>query len=856
MFCKKCGMRLSDGARFCKRCGEATGKKESNDTREDIFNEKNEDKKNFVKNSPKDGKNKRPNLFLWIVLLLILFITVICIVKRNEHINKATISEIKWIQILSENFEIQDKELMDAGSDSCTGKYAAMTIVQLFGKKNINFLSGLMNVDEEQAIEFALQNGIVKKKQLDNSITEEEAQEILENAMDFYHDVENYPEYYDVNYVCDVVYTDDWDISSFDEVNGVLYTSAVERAPIEGQVLLIKNKYGIAKPRYIKEVLKRTEGQYELVLEKLTEPSELYDEIAFSGKADFSYLLNIEGEKSSNEYIDNNMDTAKDSNNMFMPVTVYAAETKMVSVSVDIETGGEFKAGIKSNGEQENSYESYIKLTDGENEAKYSVDIDNEKNLTLTLVRNDVTLKAEKKADEAKMKAVEAEKEETVEQEVEKNKTESGLETEIGGSLLYNVKISDLQIAASYCSNGRKEDEFIDIKVSCDTELATSISGSFEGKIPIAKLEVPIAGTGGLASIDLQICLVVDVSGKVTLMYEMVDISWGVNASSDGLLVSHSRNRDADRLNLQVKADMGFGLSGEATLTIGDWVDAFEYEIVNPSIDVMIEGKTEILESNEGFEQYPQCIQLTAGGPTVTFEVSSEDSLIHELLDSMGMKVELTYDFITIDEAPFKKEYHIETELDGTVNTITGSKECCTHVKLGESVDEDVDLSSNPEATEDELKAKEKHFYGVVLQPEDVVLKMFDALQDGDYELAAECLDPGTEQQFDFWGGIASSIIGIFTGEYISWGQLVLEVAGATDVDVIECYSQNMLFDSNMDLFTELIPQIPGIRNLICTEADVYVKYRYKFADEYYTTEEIYRVRRYEWSGWRIEATR
>lgn len=167
--------------------------------------------------------------------------------------------------------------------------------------------------------------------------------------------------------------------------------------------------------------------------------------------------------------------------------------------------------------------------------------------------------------------------------------------------------------------------------------------------------------------------------------------------------------------------------------------------------------------------------------------------------------------------------------------------------------EEEKDLSENPEATDDEINAKAKHYSGIVLQPEDVVLKMFDALQDGDYELAAKCLDPATEQQINFWGGIASTLVGLFTGEYVSWGQLALKAAGATDVDLIECYSDNMVMESNNDIFSEWLPKIPGLRNMVCTESDVYVKYRYKYSGEYYIENEIYHVRRYEWSGWRIE---
>lgn len=168
-------------------------------------------------------------------------------------------------------------------------------------------------------------------------------------------------------------------------------------------------------------------------------------------------------------------------------------------------------------------------------------------------------------------------------------------------------------------------------------------------------------------------------------------------------------------------------------------------------------------------------------------------------------------------------------------------------------IDEDMELADNTEATDEEKDAEEKHFSGIVVKPEDVVLKMFDALQKGEYETAAECLDPATEQQLDFWGGIASTLATVLTGDYISWGQLILESAGATDVDVIECYSENLVMESNYDVFSEWLPKIMGLNSLVCTEADVYVKYRYRYEKEYYTVEEKYHVKRYEWSGWRIE---
>lgn len=173
--------------------------------------------------------------------------------------------------------------------------------------------------------------------------------------------------------------------------------------------------------------------------------------------------------------------------------------------------------------------------------------------------------------------------------------------------------------------------------------------------------------------------------------------------------------------------------------------------------------------------------------------------------------------------------------------------------RIVQSQKNEMDLSENPKALESEINAKAKHFNGIILQPEDVVLKLFDSLQNGDYEKAAECLEPAVEQQIDFWGGIASTLTSLFTGKYITWGQIVLEAAGATDVEVIECYSDNYVMESNVDFISEWIPKMPGLKKLICTEADVYVKYRYEYGGEYRIKEDTCHVKRYGWAGWRIE---
>jgi hypothetical protein len=263
---------------------------------------------------------------------------------------------------------------------------------------------------------------------------------------------------------------------------------------------------------------------------------------------------------------------------------------------------------------------------------------------------------------------------------------------------------------------------------------------------------------------------------------------------------------------------------------------------------------SKVQDFNEGLREIVDCCSEEYNVSFVSVEEAfngheaySEDSYINGLNLLVNPVTNPTED---IQDWLVSSSYSIHPNLQGAKAYASCVQERIDEIEEEKSAK---NIESNPLASEEELKSKDKHYKGVVLYPEDVVLKMFDALQEGDYEMAAECLDPATEQQLDFWGEIASTLVGLFTGEYISWGQLLLEAAGATDVSVIECYSENLEYTSNFDLLSALIPSVPGIKKLVCTEADVHVKYRYKYNDDYRIQEEDYHVRRYEWAGWRIE---
>lgn len=162
------------------------------------------------------------------------------------------------------------------------------------------------------------------------------------------------------------------------------------------------------------------------------------------------------------------------------------------------------------------------------------------------------------------------------------------------------------------------------------------------------------------------------------------------------------------------------------------------------------------------------------------------------------------------------------------------------------------ELSDNDPADAHEKVAKPIIYSGKIKNPEDVVLKMFTSLKKGDYEAAAECLDPQTERYIDLIGIIASSFYELFTGSYSSWGDLLFDACGATNVEVIAINSYNHQYDTKADAFSSLIDNVPFLSQSLCTEADVYVKYRYEYMNEYYTVEESYHVVKYDNYGWRL----
>lgn len=209
-------------------------------------------------------------------------------------------------------------------------------------------------------------------------------------------------------------------------------------------------------------------------------------------------------------------------------------------------------------------------------------------------------------------------------------------------------------------------------------------------------------------------------------------------------------------------------------------------------------------------------------------------------------------------QLPPISQYSIHPNEEGARAYAACVQECIDQIEeekaqRGQEKEEEKDFANNPLATEEEMAANALHYKAFSLKPEAVVLKLFDSLQTGNYQRAASCLDPETEGLINILGMLASKVYEVFTGENLSWGKILLKEAGATDVDVIECYTLNYRMRSKDGFYYRWIPVIPGVQDVLSTEADVHVKYRYKYKGEYRTDTEICHVKRYAMAGWRID---
>ena len=232
-------------------------------------------------------------IYKWIVWIGIILAIVLTITYKVYVIANPKVTEAEWVDMISEEFALSNVDYIKKPVDeNVTGEFVAITVMQAMGTNYLEGVAQKTNLSENDLINMALEGKIVDDADLNKEISSSEADEILARAKDYYFDPQNFPQYFNVEYSCDVVDASEWSFEEYDSEENLMYVSFEGNVPEPGEILIYKDSYGIAYAQYVSSCQLVEGNKYEIRLEDIENMSDVIETLSFSGTADFSYLLN------------------------------------------------------------------------------------------------------------------------------------------------------------------------------------------------------------------------------------------------------------------------------------------------------------------------------------------------------------------------------------------------------------------------------------------------------------------------------------------------------------------------------------------------------------------------------------
>ncbi len=628
-------------------------------------------------------------IYKWIVWILIVVLSSTFVIRKLSSFEvKSTdseyISQQEWESMLANGFgKAGNAEGMDSPSDKIIGEYAVISAMKAVGDDKLKRIMDKDEINDEDRISFALDNDVIKKKQLDDELTVEEANIVINNALDICFDSYTYPEYFDAEANTDVINANNWDISQYDYQNGII-TASFDTVPEIGKVVMITDKYGITHANYVGNISSNGD-QYDVELTKIEDMGEVLKTVSFSGVSDFGYLSAVNDDSSAKRISDRCSLPAI--NDLFV-MTAHAEwgeipfmewgqdevalrkEKGDDTKKCDIEIGVEIKNTDK-NGERESSVSSNIKVGDLDESPEYKFEINDKGEPSLEIVKGNYSFGFEKNDKEGFLNDTSYIKDED--------------------TISANVQIEGLTICTSgYYQWADPSDikNYVEVMAHADkVHIDATFKKGFEDKYKIGSLPIPIAASAGTISIWLNIYLVVGADGEFKIWYEMEDPKFGINISTENGVYCQKDYLSEDA-GISASVELNGGLIGEAAVMVCGGID-----LADPGVDVRMYCSAATLDVADGYEKKPEytdsldCIELKAQAPVVKLTATAgEDSLLYALLDIL--KLEVSYDLIEKDteEVRWRVTYHVEIDDDGTMKILKVPDEkehedICTHIR-------------------------------------------------------------------------------------------------------------------------------------------------------------------------------
>ncbi len=612
-----------------------------------------------------NGKNKKYRGLLVLLLIILLFVG--AIVDRININRNPALTETEWVAMLADTLGVSE---LDFGQtdEIATGEYAALTSMEAIGSDRIKELT-LEDVSTEQEyIDSAVELGIISKSQLSANISEELANNILLDVIDIYLGLDDYPEYCDIDYNDEVITSESIETHSYDEETGTLEASFSDGVPEAGQVIVFQKNNGIAAAKKVTDVIDNGNGDYTIQSEDVDDLSEIAETISFSGKGDFSSL--VDDDSDSAVLIDNSYQSASYDEEDPLLLAAYPPRT--------LTTYGLFEWF-----DEKTTFTAYSATDKADIEIDFEIDsdgVDASGSISAGGKKVSISKSDDDNSSDDKDNSLSA-------------------DASISGS----IEISDLQIAASgyfKTTDWANESNYVKVSASSDVKFNVKVNNSIEGKYCIKKFPIPIAQTGNTLVVNLEVYLIATASGEISLTYEIDDCYAGIYASTaTGVKTPHRHGDDSFSLDAQI--ELTGGVLVQANCKLFDYFD-----LATPAIDCVAKAGLETLEKNEGYEEYPPCAQLELKGPIITFYPlgtdGSDDTVLGMFAEKLNVTVEI--ELISEDKAPTLLNLHIETDLEGDVSVLKGTAEdVCTHVKeetaedLLDDTKDDIEDSINDE---------------------------------------------------------------------------------------------------------------------------------------------------------------
>ncbi len=421
-----------------------------------------------------------------------------------------------------------------------------------------------------------------------------------------------------------------------DDGNGMIVATPDADVPEEGDYILVHDSHRISSARRILSVTDLGGGRYQFETAEVDDPSEVIEEVEFSGSGDFSSYF---GEQP----------LAENTKHSFIKAsTVDAAgpsdSSVNLKISFDCEANSDGEISLSTDAQISEPGKDYIPLSGSE----YEYDMGDEG------------------ADSS-------------------GESGDGLEADVSGSynLSGSLEIKNLMVdATGQFQFTDIKNSYVNVSMDADEELTLVNEGKIEGQIPLCMMKAPIAVTGGVISVYIKPYLEFSVDGKVEVKYEIVGTKFVANASFSKPAPDFSGSTMGTPQTPEIRASV----EAEGGIGVAAGVSVLKQSVIEPYISFDANIKGEMLPVVKGWENVPPCFELSAGFPVIKVGcVFLSESDVAELIEKVtGWEPNIETYLVTAENAPLHAEGHIETDEETQKLVLV---DACTHVERQEGYD-------------------------------------------------------------------------------------------------------------------------------------------------------------------------